>query len=93
MAIDERSRHEMYLQLEATLGAQAAATLMEHLPPVGRADVATKRDLDHLERTLELNLTAEFLRHTTSQTRTLFFSIAALMITLVSLTYGAVRLG
>jgi len=92
MAIDERSRHEMYLRLEATLGAEAAATLMEHLPPVGWADVATKRDLDQLGSTLEHKLTAEFLRQMTSQTRTLFFSMTVLMMTLVSLTYAAVRL-
>ena len=48
MALDERSRHELYLRLEETLGPEAATTLMEHLPPVGWADVATKRDLDHL---------------------------------------------
>jgi len=48
MAIDERARHELYLRLEQHLGAEAASTLMEHLPPAGWADVATKRDLDHL---------------------------------------------
>ena len=48
MAIDERARHQLYLRLEEHLGAEAATTLMEHLPPVGWADVATKRDLDHL---------------------------------------------
>ncbi|MGH9269248.1 MAG: hypothetical protein ACRD0D_13875 [Acidimicrobiales bacterium] len=48
MAIDERSRHELHLQLEQVLGPEAATTLMEHLPPVGWADVATKRDLDQL---------------------------------------------
>lgn len=47
MAIDERSRHELYRRLEETLGPEAATTLMEHLPPVGWADVATKRDLEH----------------------------------------------
>ncbi|MEZ5169180.1 MAG: hypothetical protein R3A49_00345 [Acidimicrobiia bacterium] len=46
MAIDERSRHDLYVKLEQTLGAAEASTLMEHLPPVGWADVATKRDLD-----------------------------------------------
>ena len=48
MAIDERARHELYLRLEEHLGPAAATTLMEHLPPTGWADVATKRDLDHL---------------------------------------------
>lgn len=46
MAIDEQSRHELYLKLEELLGRDEATTLMEHLPPVGWADVATKRDLD-----------------------------------------------
>jgi hypothetical protein len=46
MAIDERSRHELFLKLEQVLGAEEATTLMEHLPPVGWADVATKQDLE-----------------------------------------------
>lgn len=45
MALSEQARHQMYSRLEAVLGADEAATLMEHLPPVGWADVATKRDL------------------------------------------------
>ena len=48
MAITEQTRHHLYLALERQLGAEEAATLMEHLPPVGWADVATKTDLDHL---------------------------------------------
>ncbi len=52
MAIDERARHQLYLRLEEHLGAEAATTLMEHLPPTGWADVATKRDLDHLRTTV-----------------------------------------
>jgi len=45
MAISEQSRHELYQRLEEALGTAAASTLMEHLPPVGWADVATKHDL------------------------------------------------
>ena len=48
MAIDERARHELYLRLEEQLGPEAASTLMEHLPPTGWSEVATKHDLDHL---------------------------------------------
>ena len=36
------------------LGLEAATTLIEHLPPVGWADVATKQDLANLEQRLEL---------------------------------------
>jgi hypothetical protein len=46
MQIDERSRRQMYERLEEVLGARTADALMEHLPPVGWADIATKRDLD-----------------------------------------------
>ena len=38
----------MYQRLEEVLGREEASTLMEHLPPVGWADVATKRDIDAL---------------------------------------------
>ena len=48
MAIDERRRHEMYLAFEELVGPEVATTMMEHLPPVGWADVATKRDLEHM---------------------------------------------
>ena len=53
MVLDERSRHQLYLRLEEALGPDAATTLMEHLPPVGWADVATKRDLDAFEGRLD----------------------------------------
>ncbi len=52
MSIDERTRHEMYSGLEEKLGASVADALMAHLPPVGWADVATKQDLEALDRRL-----------------------------------------
>jgi hypothetical protein len=54
VAIDERTRHEMYLGLEDKLGTAVADALMQHLPPVGWADVATKHDLEQLEARIEL---------------------------------------
>jgi hypothetical protein len=61
MAISEASRHEMHRKLEEVLGAQVANTVMEHLPPVGWADVATKRDLDALSVLFETKLDAQSL--------------------------------
>ncbi len=46
MAINEQSRHRLFTKLEGVLGQQDASVLMEHLPPVGWADVATKRYFD-----------------------------------------------
>ena len=53
MAISEESRHHLYQRLEEVLGKAEAAVLMEYLPPVGWADVATKRDLDVLESRMD----------------------------------------
>lgn len=54
MVVDERSRHELYRRLEEVLGPDAATTLIEHLPPVGWADVATRNDLAGLEQRIDL---------------------------------------
>ena len=85
--ITEASRHAMYRHLEEVLGHETATQLMEHLPPVGWADVATKRDLDHLETRIELRL-EQCLR---AQTRWLTGVVfAALSVsTAVSLVAGA----
>lgn len=60
MTISERSRHDLYERLVEVLGPDDAATLMEHLPPVGWADVATKRDLDHLAEQVRSEMQAGF---------------------------------
>lgn len=62
MVVDERSRHELYRRLEELLGPEAATTLIEHLPPVGWADVATKHDLTALEERMELRFDRRFDR-------------------------------
>lgn len=56
--LPERSRHELYRRLEEVLGPEAATTLIEHLPPVGWADVATGHDLARLEQRIDQRLTA-----------------------------------
>ena len=47
MPITEPARHRLYQRLEEILGTEGADTLMEHLPPVGWADVATMAALEH----------------------------------------------
>lgn len=59
MAIDERRRHAMYLFFEDLAGAEVATTLMEHLPPVGWADVATRHDVEHETALLRSDLERE----------------------------------
>ncbi|MGZ4682923.1 MAG: hypothetical protein ACXWCB_16475 [Acidimicrobiales bacterium] len=54
MTIDERARHELFITAERSLGHDQSETLMELLPPVGWADVATKADLVALEERLSL---------------------------------------
>jgi hypothetical protein len=42
---------------EEVLGPEAATTLIEHLPPVGWADVVTKHDLAGLEQRVDVRFT------------------------------------
>ena len=56
--IDERTRHEMYLGLEEKLGTLVADAVMQTLPPIGWADVATKHDLAGLEERMDLRFHA-----------------------------------
>ena len=73
MTIREHDRHRMYQRLEEVLGSEEATTLMEHLPPVGWADVATTRDLDHFADKLR----AEWNRDLRMQTLSLFGALVA----------------
>ena len=56
MTISDETRYQLRQRLDEVLGPDDAATLMAHLPPVGWADVATKRDLDHLATVFDAKL-------------------------------------
>jgi hypothetical protein len=56
MPATEASRHALYQRLDAVLGQEDATTLMEHLPPVGWGDVATKQDVDQLHTATKQDL-------------------------------------
>ena len=96
MAISEHARHELYRRLEDLLGGEAATTLMEHLPPVGWADVATKRDLEVMEQRLRADVRAEIhagiTSAITSQTRTLLVAVVGSNLSIAGLAFAAAGL-
>ncbi len=103
MSVDERSRHKLHARLEEVLGPEEAAVWMEHLPPVGWADVATKRDLDQLSvatkrdlESLEYKLRAAFREELLHQTRTFILAMWTSVLTAVlavgGLSFAAARL-
>jgi hypothetical protein len=58
MSITEASRFQLRTAIGQILSEEAADTLMELLPPVGWADVATKTDLQHLRDELKTDIQA-----------------------------------
>jgi hypothetical protein len=58
MTVDERSRLKLAQALKRALGDDEGITLMELLPPVGWADVATKHDMLQLEVRMDLRFEA-----------------------------------
>lgn len=84
MAVDERSRHRLYRKLEELLGPEEAGTLMDHLPPGGFGNLATKDDIHVLRadlESLEHRLTAkmeQLARRLVMWTSTMVLASAAL---------------
>ncbi len=99
MVIDERARHRQYQRLEQVLGSEEATVLMQHLPPVGWADVATKADLAQLEQRMDLRfqalehkLTAQLESTLRQQTRTFMIFMASFGFSLAAAVIGAAKL-
>ena len=94
MAIHERSRHELYLRLEEVLGPDQANTMMEHLPPVGWADVATKRDLDALRLEMQVvkgDIIGTLRAELVNQTKAMFLAIVTIVLTMAGLVFALAR--
>lgn len=99
MAVDERARHELFLRVERELGPAAAETLMELLPPVGWADVATKDDLRQLEERMNIRLDsklnelrADLLQAMNSQFRNLVVLCSSLVFAVAGIAFAAAKL-
>jgi len=90
MAPDERSRLQLADAAKRALGDDAGITLMELLPPVGWADVATKHDLAALDRRLEA-LERRF-DDLTREIRAQTWKLMTLMVAVVGVVVAAVRL-
>ena len=95
MALDERARHELFLRLEQALGPESAETLMELLPPVGWADVATKRDLDALGDKLLAAFRGELLAQSNAinaQMKPLILANVGTVVSMAALAFGIAKL-
>ncbi len=56
MSITQSRRYEMHEVLREKLGVGVADTLVEHLPPEGWGDVATKKDLSQVRTELQMEI-------------------------------------
>ncbi len=59
---------------------------------MAEGDLATKQDLQVLERTLKAELRAEFMSAMNDQTRTLIVAMGTMMLTVSGLAFAAARL-
>ncbi len=76
MTVDERGRHQLFVKLEEVIGAEEATTLMEHLPPGGYTELATKQDLEALKH--------ELLAKISQETRVIVFALVAVVVSISS---------
>ncbi len=64
MSVNERNRLQLADAAKRVLGDDEGITLMELLPPVGWADVATKQDLELLEHKIVAAMNEGFVSQT-----------------------------
>lgn len=57
MSASDAQRFELHLELKRILGDDVADNLMDYLPPTSWSDVARKRDIDVLERRMNVAIT------------------------------------
>jgi hypothetical protein len=94
MAPDERSRLQLADAAKRALGDDAGITLMELLPPVGWADVATKYDVDRRfdEIDRRLDVVERRLDEVARELRAQTWKLMTLMVAVVGIVVAAVRL-
>jgi hypothetical protein len=90
MAPDERSRLELADAAKRAFGDDAGITLMELLPPVGWADVATKQDLVSIDQ--RLGRLEQRIDDVTREIRAQTWKLTTLMVAVVGVVVAAVRL-
>ena len=93
MALDESQAHELHQRLDEVLGPRPAALLMSQMPTMNWDQVATKQDLAEFERGLVAEMRAEFRGQIIELTHKLYFGMAGLVFTAVSLSFAAARFG
>lgn len=84
MEIDDAKRRLLYDGLVAGLGADVANASMDHLPPAGWSDLATKQDLELLRAEMASELRAEMA----SQTRTLMIGMVGTVVAALGTVAG-----
>jgi hypothetical protein len=94
MAVDERGRLQLADAAKRAFGDEAGITLMELLPPVGWADVATKHDMDGRFTAIEARMDRLEARldDVAHEIRAQTWKLMTLMVAVVGIVVAAVRL-
>jgi hypothetical protein len=88
MALTEALRHRLFERFEQLTGPDEAEAMMELLPPVGWADVATERDLDAMADKLRV----EVHRGQKQLLLAVLAANAGMAATFAAIAFGAARL-
>lgn len=92
MVVEERARRALQEALMESLGADNTDTLLGYLPPVGWADVATKRDLDALRAELRGEFGA-LRADLSAQQQTLFYRMLMVQVAVLAMVIALVTTG